>query len=105
MRTKPGEVFMVDLGIGGKVRPMMVVSREDADPPRALVICVPVTPSFRGSAYEVALPRVPFLREQSYANVQGIAALGNHELGRRLGKLPPNAVAEVKDALRFALEL
>jgi hypothetical protein len=42
-RTKPGEVWLADLGIAEKTRPILVVSREDSDPPRALVIQVPLT--------------------------------------------------------------
>jgi hypothetical protein len=40
MRTKPGEVYRVDLGMGGKVRMMMVVSREDADAPAFVLASV-----------------------------------------------------------------
>src|SRR5260370_38758213 len=29
MRTKPGEVWLADLGIAGKTRPILIVSRED----------------------------------------------------------------------------
>jgi hypothetical protein len=43
MTTKPGEVYRVDLGIGGKVRLMVVVSREDANAPRALSVCAPIS--------------------------------------------------------------
>ena len=105
MRTKPGEVYVVDWGIGGKVRPMMVVSRDDDNPPRALAICVPVTTVFRNSRYEVKLPRVSFLREQSYANVQGVVAVEQHELQRRLGQFNQATIDAVKEALRFALDL
>jgi mRNA interferase MazF len=69
MTTKPGEVYRVDLGVGGKVRLMVVVSREDADAPRALSLCVPISTAFRESAYEVELPGAPFLTQKSYANV------------------------------------
>lgn len=34
--TKPGEVYRVDLGMGGTVRMMMVVSRHDDQAPGAL---------------------------------------------------------------------
>ena len=63
MTTKPGEVYRVDLGIGGKVRLMIVVSREDPEAPRALSICVPITTAYRGSPYEVELPAPVFLSE------------------------------------------
>ena len=35
-----GDVFILDLGFEGKVRPVVVVSREDADAPRALSVVV-----------------------------------------------------------------
>jgi mRNA-degrading endonuclease toxin of MazEF toxin-antitoxin module len=31
MNPKPGEVYRVDLGLKGKVRPLMIVSRQDDD--------------------------------------------------------------------------
>lgn len=59
--TKPGEVYKVDLGYGGKIRMMVVVSRYDMDAPRALSLWVPITSAYRGSDYEVALASAPFL--------------------------------------------
>ncbi len=103
--TKPGEVYRVDLGIGGKVRMMLVVSREDADPPRALSLCVPITTAYRESKYEVELPSRPFLRSKSFANVQGLQAIQHHELDGPIGVIYGQAFEEVKDALRFAFEM
>ena len=59
MTPKVGDVFIVDLGFDGKVRPVVVVSREDDAAPRALSIVVPLTSQFRGSRYEIQMPRVP----------------------------------------------
>ena len=59
MTPKAGEVYIVDLGFDGKVRPVVVVSREDSEAPRALSVVVPLTSQFRGSRYEVKMPRVP----------------------------------------------
>ena len=55
---------------GGKTRPVVVVSRDDPDPPRALILYVPLTTKDRQSPYEVVLPRLPFLEQNSVANVQ-----------------------------------
>jgi mRNA interferase MazF len=74
MIPKPGEVFLVDLGMAGKVRPVMILSREDPDATRALSITIPLTTQNRGSRYEVQMPRVPWLKHQSSANVQAMAA-------------------------------
>ena len=105
MTTKPGQVYRVDLGIGGKVRLMLIVSREDASPPRALSLCVPITSSYRGSRYEVALPSSPFLRTTSDANVQGLQAVQHHELAGPVGTFFGKPMDEVRKALRYALAL
>ena len=105
MRTKPGEVYRVDLGAGGKVRMMLVVSREDEDAPRALSLCVPITSSNRSSGYEVELPSRQFFRMKSYANVQGLQAVQHHELQGPIGTIYGEPLERVRDALRFAMEL
>ncbi len=106
MKTKPGQAYRVDLGIAGKVRLMFVVCRDDHSRPRALTICVPITASSRNSDYEVELPKVPFLSKKSYANVQGIQAIQDHELSKRpAGTFRKEVLEKVRDALRFALEL
>jgi mRNA interferase MazF len=101
MTTKPGEVYQVDLGLRGKVRYMIVLSREDADAPRALSVCAPVTTAYRRSAYEVELPQMPFLREKSYANVQGMQAIQHHELSSRpVGSVTGMALERVYQAVK-----
>lgn len=54
-------VYLLDLGYEGKVRPVVIMSREDSSAPRALALFVPLTTENRGSRYEVLLPRVPWL--------------------------------------------
>jgi len=105
MSPHPGEVWLADLGLAAKTRPVVIVSRHDPDPPRALTICVPLTTQDRKSRYEVPLPKVSFLNAISITNVQGIAAIPTAPLERRLGKLPNEVVAEIGRALLFALDL
>ena len=105
MIPKPGEVYMVDLGIVGKVRPAVIVSREDANSPRALSIAVPLTSENRGSRYEVRMPRVPWLRLQSFANVQAMNSVEHHELSDKKGRFDPGVVREIRDAIRWVLEI
>lgn len=105
MMTKPGEVYLVDLGIAGKVRPMMVLSREDSEPPRALAICAPITTSSRGSPYEVPIGAAKFLKSESFVNVQGLQAVSHHELHQKIGNISENYLSQVKAALLFALDL
>ncbi len=96
---------MLDLGYEGKVRPVVIVSREDDSAPRALAVFVPLTTEFRSSRYEVKLPRVPWLAHQSFANAQAMGAAEYHELTDRRGRLEPAVMAEIKAAIRWALDL
>ena len=105
MSPQPGEVWLADLGMAAKTRPVIVVSRHDNDPPRALVLYVPLASQNRGSAYEVEVPRLPFLRLEGVANVQGLGSVALSRLERRLGMLPAEMMAKIKAALRFALNL
>jgi mRNA interferase MazF len=88
-----------------KTRPVVVVSRYDEDPPRVLVLYVPLTSEDRGSEYEVEMPKLPFLHLDGVANVQGIGSLAVKRLERRLGVLPVEVMERIKKALRFALDL
>ena len=105
MSLQPGEIWLADLGLAAKTRPIVIVSRQDADPPRSLVLYVPLTTQRRESPYEVALPRLPFLDRESVANVQGLGSLPTVRLERKIGKLPNNVMERLKDALAFALDL
>ena len=105
MNPIPGELYLVDLGAAGKVRPAVVISREDAESPRALTICAPLTTQNRDSTYEVALGKLKFLDKDSWVNVQGLMSLGHEKLIRRLGRLTAPQMEQVKMALRFALDL
>ena len=105
MKTKPGDVWLADLGIAGKVRPVLIVSREDPDPPRVLTTFIPFTTKSRGSDYEVDLGKLPFLHQSSIANIQGIASIPMARLERKLGQVSSNMLDQVKDAIRYSLEL
>jgi mRNA interferase MazF len=100
-----GEIWLADLGLAAKTRPVVIVSRYDPDPPRSLVLYVPLTTQSRGSPYELLLPRLPFLDRQSVANVQGLGSLPTVRLERRIGRLSTEIMERLRDALAFALDL
>ena len=105
MNPRPGEVWLADLGLAAKTRPVVIVSRYDAHAPRALVIYVPLTSENRGSEYELQLPRQPFLRMDCVANVQGIGSLPLRRLERKIGELPKDVFSQIKRAIALALEI
>ena len=105
MNPYSGEIWLADLGLAAKTRPILVVSRYDPDPPRAMVTYVPLTTQYRQRPYEVALPRLRFLNQDSYANVQGLGSIPKVRLERRLGKLSDNVMIKIKNTISFALDL
>ena len=105
MNPRPGEVWLADLGLAAKTRPIVILSRYDPDAPRALILYVPLTAQIRQSSYEVPLPRLPFLNQDSVANVQGLASIPTIRLEHRLGKLSSEVMLRIKDAIAFALEI
>jgi mRNA interferase MazF len=105
MVTNPGEIWLADLGLAAKIRPVLIVSRADADPPRDLVIYVPLTTQNRGSRYEVELPKLRFLTKDSTVNVQGLGSIPTIRLERKLGEIPETTLQEIKRVIVFALDL
>jgi mRNA interferase MazF len=105
MPPPPGEVWLADLGLAAKTRPGVIVSRDDPDPPRALILCVPLMTQHCQNPYEVVLPRLLFLEQPSVANVQGLGSLPTVRLERRLGMLPDAIMAQIKRALAFARDV
>jgi mRNA interferase MazF len=105
MNPNPGEVWLAGLGLAARTRPVVIVSRNDPDAPRALVIYVPLTTQNRLSPYEVVLHGLPFLHHDLVANVQGLASIPTVHLERRLGRLPGALMTKLKRAIAFALEI
>jgi mRNA interferase MazF len=105
MSPQPGEVWLADLGLAAKTRPIVIVSRQDPDAPRALVLYAPLSTQNRMSRYEVLLPKLPFLDRESVANVQGLGSIPIVRLERRLGRLSSDVMAKLRSAMAFALDL
>jgi mRNA interferase MazF len=97
---QPGEVWVVDFGFDGKVRNCMVVSLPDPNCRLACSSVVQITLQFGGTPYEVTLPRVPWLRDQSYVNVQSVQPVGWKEFQRKTGQFDGRVVKDVREALK-----
>ena len=107
MRTvpQPGEVWFVDLGMIGKPRYALVLAAQ-TDARLALASVVLITRQFEETPYEVALPRVPWLREQSYINAQSIQPVKFTEFVRQApGKFDARVISQVEAALKRWLKL
>jgi len=102
---KTGETWFVDFGVSAKPRWAFIVGIAP-DARLALASVVKITTEYAGTPYEVALPRVPWLREQSYINVQSVQPVKLLELTRKApGQFDTRVLAEVRAALRRWLQL
>ena len=105
MHPRHGEVWLADMGIAGKTRPVIVLLADDLDAPRTLIIHVPITRQSRGSELEIPVGHLSFLDPQSVANVQAIGSLPRVRFERRLGNVSEADLAAIKRALIKACDL
>ena len=107
MRTVPqsGDIWSIDLGLVGKPRYALVLAAQ-TDARLALASVVLITTQFAATPYEVTLPRVPWLPEQSYINVQSLQPVKFTEFVRKApGKFDARVLSEVQTALQTWLKL
>lgn len=89
----------------GKPRYALVLAAK-TDARLALASVVLITTQFDDTAYEVTLPRVPWLREQSFINAQSIQPVKFTEFVRKApGKFDAKVLAKVEAAVRRWLNL
>ena len=105
MNPRHGEVWLADLGMAGKTRPVVILMADGLNAPRTLIIYVPITRQSRGSSLEIPLGHLRFLDSDSVANVQGIGALPVVRFERLLGSVTASDLAAIKQALIKACNL
>jgi mRNA interferase MazF len=93
MQPTRGEVWLFDLGMAAKTRPVLVVSVAYGDADRAIVTVVPHTTELRGSPFEVSVAS-PFLRRGAFL-VQGISTYPKAWAIRRIGIFTREQMAAV----------
>lgn len=107
MKANPqiGEVWFIDFGYEQKPRYALVVGSHSHSR-LAVSSVLQITTQFGGTEFEVALPRVPWLREQSYVNVQTIQPVRWTEFARKApGQFQPPVINEIKKALSLWLAI
>ena len=92
-----GEIWLVDLGMTSKTRPVLIMSTGYDERERAIVSFVPRTTSVRGTRHEVAHQARGF--DRGAFDVQGIAGVPAVRLVRRLGVVDDPTLARIEDAL------
>ena len=105
MVVRKGEVWWASLPEPAGRRPVVVLSRDDANRVRQLVIVAPVTTRIRHIASEVPLTREDGLPKACVANVDTITTIPKDRLDGRIATLAPHKVAALERALRFVFAL
>lgn len=100
---KPGEVWQVDLGLAGKVRPCLLLTGQPSIDELEMVTLVPHTTALRGNRWEVIVPK-PFLKSGAF-HLQQIQSLPTARLLRQLGALTPAEMLTIANRLRERLEM
>jgi mRNA interferase MazF len=98
-----GDVWIADLGMIGKVRPVLVLSVAFNETERALITCVPRTTSLRGTRFEIPHP-ARHMPEGGF-ECQQLITISVAKLERHLGPVDPGTLAQVERAVRAWLSL
>jgi mRNA interferase MazF len=100
-----GEVWWADLPPPAGKRPVVLLSRDEAYPVRALVTIAPVTTRVRGIPVEVPLGATEGLPKECVANVDAATTIAKSALTDRAGALDRAKIKLLDRALKFALGL
>src|SRR5258706_16139014 len=84
--ARPGEVWIVDLGMAAKVRPCLVLTAPPKDNELDVFTVVAHTQSLRGNRWEISFPKF-FLSREGAFDVQRIATVASVKLERKLGEI------------------
>src|SRR3954462_14252483 len=96
-RGDRGSVWVVDLGLAGKVRPCLFLSVPTEPQDRVLVTLIPHTTSVQGTRFEVVV-KAPFLKPGVF-DAQQVLTVPQAKLIRKLGDLTADQLALVEEAV------
>ncbi len=96
-RARRGEIWIADLGMVAKVRPVLILSVEYQDNERAVVTYVIRTTSLRGTRYEVTHEARGML--PGAFDAQGLGSIPDVKLERKVGSVTPQTLTQVETAV------
>ncbi len=102
-RAQRGEIWLVDLGMVAKTRPVLIFSVAYIDQERSLVTFIPRTTSVRGTRFEVLHAGRDF--DAGAFDAQGIATVPHVQLIRRLSVIDSPTLAQIETAVKRWLGL
>ncbi|WP_404422316.1 type II toxin-antitoxin system PemK/MazF family toxin [Nibricoccus sp. IMCC34717] len=105
IEPQAGEVWLAELSMVEKNRPVLVLIGTADEQARALVVVAPLTSQIKGGQGEVSLGKPRWLPKPSAVNLLGLASFDKNRLYRRLGQLTNEQSEQVKTCLRELFRL
>jgi len=102
--AKPGDIWMVDLGMAAKVRPCLILTSQPRDDDLDVFTVVAHTTAVRDNRWEIQIPK-SFLDSEGAFDAQRIATVASVKLERKLGELTAAEMDLILDRLaeRFGI--
>ena len=102
--AKPGDIWIVDLGMAAKVRPCLILTPQPRGGDLEVFTVVAHTTAVRDNRWEVSILKT-FLNSEGAFDVQRIATVASAKLERRLGELTGAEMNLILDRLAERLGL
>ena len=100
--TEHGEIWQARID---KLRPVVVISRDDVGGRRTRVTVASVTTNIRDVPAQILIDHRDGMKELSVVNCDELSTILKEGLVRRIGRLSELKIEALDDALRFALQL
>ena len=102
--AKPGDIWIVDLGMAAKVRPCLILTLQPRGDELEVFTVLAHTTAVRGTRWEIPIPKY-FLDSEGVFDVQRVATVASVKLEKKLGELSPPEMDLVLDRLAERLNL
>jgi mRNA interferase MazF len=99
--VRRGEVWLAQ--VGGKLRPVVVVTRDEVLDVRANVTVAEISTTARGLVVEVPVDRDSGIEEASVVNCDGLHTVSQRRLTNRLGSVDDDTLDGICEAVTAAL--
>jgi mRNA interferase MazF len=99
--VRRGDVWLAE--VGGKPRPVLVVTRDEVIDVRANITVAEITTQARGLAVEVSVDTDAGIDTPSVINCDGLHTVSQRRLTKQLGSVDDHTLEEVCGALATAL--
>lgn len=98
-----GEIRLYRFAAPDKVRPVLILTRDEALRYLGRVTVAPITSTIRGVASEVLLDTDDGMKHPSVVNLHNIVTVAKTGIGRRVAKLSERKLLDVCRAISYSL--